>query len=168
MSKQSVWILNAGITSICLLGLVACFYTHVVEELKAENDSYVALCDISDHISCSKVFTTEYAKGLGIIPKTSILYMPNYMYGVIFYTLVAILSMFNKYPISAIAVTLAVCSNLATLYLAYLLYIINSICVVCVSTYIINFIILILTVKKHRNLFRDGTNKTKKRKKKSE
>lgn len=34
----------------------------------------------------------RYGKGFGIIPKTSFLYIPNPIYGLIFYALVAILS----------------------------------------------------------------------------
>ncbi|XP_078046073.1 vitamin-K epoxide reductase isoform X2 [Augochlora pura] len=115
-----------------------------------------------------QTFYFRYGKGFGIIPATSPLYMPNSVYGLIFYALVAILGMFNKYSISTLVITLGVCSNLGSIYLAYILYILNNVCVVCVSTYLVNAFILILAVKKHRKLFQDGTNKKKKKKKKSE
>ncbi|XP_078046072.1 vitamin-K epoxide reductase isoform X1 [Augochlora pura] len=168
MSKRSVWKLNVAIASVCLQGIALSYYGYVVETAKEENDSYEAMCDISEHISCTKAFMSEYGKGFGIIPATSPLYMPNSVYGLIFYALVAILGMFNKYSISTLVITLGVCSNLGSIYLAYILYILNNVCVVCVSTYLVNAFILILAVKKHRKLFQDGTNKKKKKKKKSE
>lgn len=167
-NKQSAWKLNVAIASACLQGFALSYYGYVVEMAKEENDSYEAMCDISEHVSCTKAFMSEYGKGFGIIPETSPFYMPNSVYGLIFYALVAILGMFNKYFTSALVVTLGVCSNLGSIYLAYILYILNNLCLVCVSTYVTNAIILILAVKKHRKLFRDGTNKKKKKKNKSE
>lgn len=167
-NKQSAWKLNVAIASACLQGFALSYYGYVVEMATEENDSYEAMCDISEHISCTKAFKSEYGKGFGIIPETSPLYMPNPVYGLILYALVAILGMFNKRYTSALVVTLAVSANLSSIYLAYILYILNNLCVVCVSTYVTNAIILILAVKKHRKLFRDGTNKKRKRKNKSE
>nr|XP_031835328.1 vitamin K epoxide reductase complex subunit 1 [Nomia melanderi] len=164
MSKRSTWKLNAAITSACVLGFALSYYAYIVEIKKEEDDSYEAMCDISEHISCTKLFTSDYGKGFGIIPETSPLYMLNPIYGLIFYALVAILNVFNKYPTSILVVTLGVCANLGTIYLAYILYILNNVCVVCVSSYIINAVILILAVKKHQKLSQDGTNKKKKKK----
>ena len=66
---------------------------------------------------------------------------------------------------SALVVTLGICANLGTIYLAYILYKLSNICVVCVSLYVVNAILLILAVKKHQNLCRkNGTNKKKKSK----
>ncbi|XP_076632537.1 vitamin-K epoxide reductase [Colletes latitarsis] len=165
-TKRSLWKIDAGITSACVLGIAASYYAYAVETAKEEDDSYEAMCDISEHISCTKAFSSEYGKGFGIIPESSLLYVPNSIYGLVFYTLVAILSTINKYPISAVVVTLGILSNIATFYLAYLLYVLNNICVICVSTYILNAIILILAVKKHRKLYRNGTNSNKRKKKK--
>ncbi|XP_076242422.1 vitamin-K epoxide reductase [Calliopsis andreniformis] len=164
--KKSMYKLNTGIISACILGFAASYYSYVVETAKEEDDSYTAMCDISEHVSCTKVFSSEYGKGFGIIPETSLFYMPNFVYGMIFYPFIAILSMVNKYATSIIVVTLGVLSNLGSIYLASILYMLNNICVVCVSTYIINAIILILAVKKHRKLFQNGTNKKKRKNKK--
>lgn len=162
--KRSIQKLNAAITTTCILGLATSYYAYYVEVATEENDSYEAMCDISEHISCTKVFSSEFGKGFGIIPETSIFYAPNSVYGLIFYALVAMLSMSNRYVTSVIVMTLGIFANIGTVYLAYLLYILNDICVVCVSTYIMNAVILILAVKKHRKLFR---NIVKNRKKKS-
>jgi vitamin-K-epoxide reductase (warfarin-sensitive) len=50
---------------------------------------------------------------------------------------------------------LAAVSNLVSIYLAYILYfILYNFCVVCVSTYGINFVILVLSTVKFRRLSR--------------
>ncbi|KOC66114.1 Vitamin K epoxide reductase complex subunit 1-like protein 1 [Habropoda laboriosa] len=163
-TKGSVQKLNTAIVIRCILGLAVSCYAYYVELATEEDDSYEAMCDISEHISCTKAFSSEYGKGFGIIPETSILYAPNPVYGLIFYALIALLSMSNRYITSAMVVTLGILANFGTIYLAYILYILNNICVVCVSTYIINAAILILSVKKHRQLF---WNAMKNRQKKS-
>lgn len=131
----------------------------------------------------------RYGKGFGIIPKTSLLYIPNPIYGLIFYTLVAILSTYclysincnhvinwgkiyfffilnniynnnflgvsNRYVTSILVVTLGIFANIGTIFLALILYKLNNICLVCVSIYILNAILLIFAIKKHRRLFRN-------------
>ncbi|XP_043594219.1 vitamin K epoxide reductase complex subunit 1-like protein 1 [Bombus pyrosoma] len=163
--KKSIRKLNTGIITACIVGFAISYYAYYVELAKEEDNSYEAVCDISEHVSCTKAFSSEYGKGFGIIPETSLLYAPNSIYGLTFYLLVAILSISNKYVTSALVVTLGICANLGTLYLAYILYKLSNICVVCVSLYVVNAILLILAVKKQRKLYRNnGTNKKKKSK----
>ncbi|OAD54340.1 Vitamin K epoxide reductase complex subunit 1-like protein 1, partial [Eufriesea mexicana] len=153
--KKSVRKLNAGIVTICIVGFTLSSYAHYIEKAKEKDDLYEAICDISEHLSCTKAFSSEYGKGFGIIPETSLLYMPNAVYGLIFYVLIAILSLWNRYVTSALVVTLGICANIGTIYLASILYKLNNVCVVCVSLYVVNAILLILAVKKHRKLFRN-------------
>ncbi|XP_003699979.1 vitamin-K epoxide reductase [Megachile rotundata] len=160
-NKKSARKINTAIILTCILGFSVSYYAYIVETKVENDDSYEAMCDISEHVSCTKAFASEYGKGFGIIPETSIFHIANSLYGLIFYALVAILSLSNKYIASAFVLMLAIASNIATIYLAYILYKLNNICVVCVSTYIINVILLILAVKKHRKLFRHGTAKRK-------
>ncbi|XP_018403437.1 PREDICTED: vitamin K epoxide reductase complex subunit 1-like protein 1 [Cyphomyrmex costatus] len=141
---------NAGIVSMCVLGFVISCYVYTVEVKMEENDSYQPLCDISEHISCSKVFMTEYGKGFGLFPKDSMFNIPNPIYGLVFYMLVAILSMINDYTFSAATVVVGIISNIFTIYLSSILYLYRDICIVCISTYIINMVITFLAVKKFR------------------
>ncbi|XP_076169396.1 vitamin-K epoxide reductase [Ptiloglossa arizonensis] len=164
-TKKPVWGIDPGIITACTLGFAASYYAYIVETTAEKEASYEAMCDISEHVSCSKIFASEYGKGFGIIPESSVLYMPNSVYGLIFYIVVAILSTINKYSIPIFVVWLGFWSNIGTVYLTYILYKLNNICVVCVSTYFINAIILILAIKKYRKLFQNGTNKNKKKKK---
>ncbi|KOX79863.1 Vitamin K epoxide reductase complex subunit 1-like protein 1 [Melipona quadrifasciata] len=163
--KKSLQKLNAGIITTCIVGFAGSYYAYYVELAKEKDDLYEAMCDISEHVSCTKAFSSEYGKGFGIIPETSLLYAPNPVYGLIFYVLVTILSILNRRMTSALVVTLGICANLGTIYLAYILYKLSNICVVCVSLYVVNAILLILVVKKYRKLCRkNGTNKKKKSK----
>ncbi len=42
-----------------LIGLILAGYALFVEHKKAQDDSYTAMCDIDEHMSCSKVFTSK-------------------------------------------------------------------------------------------------------------
>lgn len=53
--NRVVWILSA-------IGIILCIYTYVVETRKEEDSSYEAMCDINEHISCTRVFTSKYVK----------------------------------------------------------------------------------------------------------
>ncbi|XP_018060150.1 PREDICTED: vitamin K epoxide reductase complex subunit 1 [Atta colombica] len=141
---------NAGIVLMCVFGLIFSYYAYTVEVKKDQDDSYQPLCDISEHISCTKVFMTEYGKGFGLFPKDSVFHIRNPIYGLIFYTLVAILSMINNYTFSAATVILGIISNILSIYLSHILYLYRDICVVCISTYITNAMITFFAIKKFR------------------
>ncbi|KAG5308402.1 VKORL protein, partial [Acromyrmex insinuator] len=166
---------NAGIIFTCVLGLIFSYYAYAVEVKKDQDDSYQPLCDISEHISCTKVFMTEYGKGFGLFPKDSMFNVRNPIYGLMFYTLVAILSMYsiivayvsihmsyititksffsgmiNNYIFSAATVILGIISNIFSIYLSHILYLQRDICVVCISMYIINVMITFFAIKKFR------------------
>lgn len=42
-----------------VVGLILAGYALFVEHKKAQDDSYTAMCDIDEHMSCSKVFTSK-------------------------------------------------------------------------------------------------------------
>ena len=44
----------------CLVGLVLSGYALFVEHQKEKDETYTAMCDINEHVSCSKVFTSKY------------------------------------------------------------------------------------------------------------
>jgi len=75
----------------CILGIILCLYTIKVEIFKSRDSSYTALCDFNEWISCSKVFTSAYGKGFGLIPKDSFLNQPNSIYGLAFFLMQLIL-----------------------------------------------------------------------------
>ncbi|TGZ47411.1 vitamin K epoxide reductase complex subunit 1-like protein 1 [Temnothorax longispinosus] len=155
---------NAGIVSACVIGLGLSYYVYVVETKKEQDDSYEAMCDISETITCTKVYATEYGKGFGLFPKDSVFNVPNPMYGLAFYTQFAVLSMINNYACTATIVVLGILSNICSIYLIHILYLLKYICVVCVSMYIVNAVITYLAIKKFRKLTAGDTYKKKMKK----
>lgn len=49
-----------GIILLSLLGLALSIYAYHVETMKEANPDYVAKCDLSEQVSCSKVFASRY------------------------------------------------------------------------------------------------------------
>ena len=50
---------NTGIVTSCVIGLALSYYAWVVEVAKERDDSYEAMCDLSEHFSCTKAFMSE-------------------------------------------------------------------------------------------------------------
>ena len=66
----------------------------------SKDPEYTALCDISSlQMSCSKVFTSKYGKGFGlvslILPDDHPANQPNSVYGIVFYSLILLMSFLN-------------------------------------------------------------------------
>uniref|UniRef100_T1J6K7 vitamin-K-epoxide reductase (warfarin-sensitive) n=1 Tax=Strigamia maritima TaxID=126957 RepID=T1J6K7_STRMM len=143
--------LHIWITFCCMLGLSLSFYAYYVEVQKTRNKKYTAFCDISEHVSCSKVFNSKYGTGFGILDKilgkNSLFNQPNGIYGMLFYLIFPIIAYYDSLVILQIGIALF--SNLMSIYLAAILYfVLYDFCVVCISTYVINAIITALSFKK--------------------
>ena len=139
----------------CLLSIYALF----VETVARREDSFQALCDVSNEISCSKVFLSEYGKilsKLGIVPHDSMLDVPNAGLGLLFYAIVILFANVSLPSGSEgggnlqllLLLLASVLSMTTSAYLAAALYIEMGalICLVCLSTYACNIAIFILTV----------------------
>jgi uncharacterized membrane protein len=127
-------ILVFQIITICgfLISLYALYVRHKV--LKAP--TYSPICDIRANISCSKALGSQYSKTMGV---------PNALAGLLFYTLVFIMSF--SYMHLAIYPVLA--SVLFSLYLAYISYIKQkNFCLVCTLTYLVNIALLVIALIK--------------------
>ncbi|XP_066433102.1 vitamin K epoxide reductase complex subunit 1-like protein 1 [Eleutherodactylus coqui] len=156
---------------VCVLGIALSVYAYHVETSREKDATYRALCDINPSISCSKVFTSRWGRGFGLVENIlgaqSLLNQPNSVFGVVFYVLQIVLGFVG---LVAAAVTLLVTSLVSiagSLYLAYILfYILEDFCVICVTTYVLNFILLLLNVKRLRCLTASTSRKKKKNKKK--
>lgn len=57
--KKSIGKLNAKIVTTCIVGFVLSYYAYYVELAKEEDDSYEAVCDINEHVSCTKAFSSK-------------------------------------------------------------------------------------------------------------
>ncbi|XP_023936086.1 vitamin K epoxide reductase complex subunit 1-like protein 1 [Bicyclus anynana] len=142
--------LNRAIITISLVGVLVSTYALYVELLADLRPGYKAMCDISEHASCSKVLTSKYAKGLGLVPEGSPFKVPNCVYGIIFYCIIIFLTTYDHLMAVRLQLGLSAMSLVICVYLAYLLiFILKDFCVVCVSTYVVNIANTFLIKKKH-------------------
>jgi vitamin-K-epoxide reductase (warfarin-sensitive) len=141
-----------SIFHFCFIGICLSLYALFVEYKAGMDSSYVALCDISEDLACSKVFLSKYGRiwsALGVIPDGSALDLPNSVYGVAFYSTYALLCWYRHSSgiIPDILLALSVVSMVLSTYLSYILtYVLEDVCVVCYSTYLINFIIFLFSI----------------------
>ncbi|KAG0715002.1 Vitamin K epoxide reductase complex subunit 1 [Chionoecetes opilio] len=84
-----------GMMAVSCVGVMLSTYALHVEVSKEANTTYRALCDISAAVSCSKVFTSRFGKGFGLVGQLlgedHVLNQPNSIFGIIFYAIIIIL-----------------------------------------------------------------------------
>ncbi|XP_053684586.1 vitamin K epoxide reductase complex subunit 1 [Sabethes cyaneus] len=151
---------TACLVGLSLAGFLLSLYTSYVEIRSERDHGYQAMCDISEHISCTKVFTSAYGRGFGLVGpvfgEQSALNLPNGFYGIFYYFLMAGLSFSNNLRVAYFATYLIGLSNILSIYLAYLLYfVLKDLCVVCVTTYAVNLISLIVAMQKVHIMVRE-------------
>ncbi|XP_013186884.1 vitamin K epoxide reductase complex subunit 1-like protein 1 isoform X2 [Amyelois transitella] len=145
--------LSRYITVVAIAGVLVSTYALYVEMAAEAHPGYKALCDIAEYASCSRVLTSEYSKGFGVMPKESSLEVPNCIYGILFYCIMILLATFDQKFIVRLQFYLAIASVASSVYLAYLLaFVLRDFCIVCVSTYFINAALVGLVYKKDRLL----------------
>ena len=115
-------------------GFLISAYALYVRDKVLKPPSYSPICDISARISCSKALGSRYSRTLGI---------PNPLAGLLFYTLLFVLSFSNMH----LAIYPAAAAALFSLYLAYISYIKQkNFCLVCTLTYLVNIALLMLAI----------------------
>lgn len=144
-----------------ILGILVSLYALWVEHRKALDDTYEALCDLSEGASCTKVLMSSYGhifSHFGLVPNGSFLDVPNPVLGLCFYSLV-LLWPWNNSRLPVLVASLG--SVLFSAYLGYILYaVLKDFCLVCVSSYIINAVILVVEVFNSTSLIsREGSSK---------
>jgi vitamin-K-epoxide reductase (warfarin-sensitive) len=127
---------------LSLSGLVISCYALYVEVSKESDPNFVALCDLSEKSSCSRVLTSSYGTGLGLVRlvlgEDSVLNVSNALYGIIMYSLLALFSLSpildrTLFPVIVFA------STASSLYLLYImLYVLEDLCVVCMGIHAVN------------------------------
>ncbi|KAJ8982540.1 hypothetical protein NQ317_005542 [Molorchus minor] len=153
MISISLQRINSLLTFSCLVGLGLSLYSYTVEVQVELNKDYQPLCDINSHVSCTKAFKSEYGKGFGIFDKQSILYKPNSLFGIMFYSMLGTLALSNSNFVTLLSMISIAVSNIMSLYFAYILYfILKDLCIVCVSIYVVNVANLILIHLKMKTL----------------
>ncbi|XP_029462743.1 vitamin K epoxide reductase complex subunit 1 [Rhinatrema bivittatum] len=149
----------------CTLGILLSVYAYHVETSKESDASYRALCDINASISCSKVFTSRWGRGFGLLEnfagRNSVINQPNSVFGVVFYCLQILLGFVGSSAAAATLLGTSVVSVAGSLFLAYILFfVLHDFCVICVTTYILNFTLFFLNWKRLGYL-QQGTGKAK-------
>ncbi|XP_075422652.1 vitamin K epoxide reductase complex subunit 1 [Ascaphus truei] len=142
---------------LCALGIALSVYAYHVETSKERDGGYTALCDINPSISCSKVFTSRWGRGFGLLENIfgpqSVVNQPNSVFGVLFYGLQVLLGFQGTVAAAVALLGTSLASIAGSLYLAYILfYILEDFCVVCITTYILNVALLLLNVQRLRGL----------------
>lgn len=157
--KHVIFPNQGALVLLCLFGYAVCIYALSVEFHVEANPEYEALCDINEKMSCSKVLTSEYGKGFGllgyILGHDHLLNLKNPFFGLAFYTIQLILSDMKGSFAYKFQLATAIMANCGTLWLAYILYfVLNDFCVVCVSTYAINFCVLLTNIARFKEMRR--------------
>ncbi|XP_026888466.2 vitamin K epoxide reductase complex subunit 1 [Electrophorus electricus] len=142
---------------LCCLGFVLSVYALHVELSRENNPEYRAMCDLAESVSCSKVFTSRWGRGFGLVQlfvgKDSALNQPNSLLGIIFYILQLGLGQIASSKAALLLVMMSCFSVVGSVYLAAILVLVlGDFCVVCVSTYIINFALLYTNLKRRTGL----------------
>ena len=117
-----------------VIGFALSWYAYHVEQYAGKKKGYVAICDLNDHASCTKAFSSKYGITLG---------MSNGTWGMLFYIVMIVLSLLGEIQYLFLLSSLAV---LASIYLAYVLLVkVRTVCVVCSSIYAINIALSVST-----------------------
>ncbi|XP_025089274.1 vitamin K epoxide reductase complex subunit 1-like [Pomacea canaliculata] len=157
-SKRVLLWSKRGTLSLCTLGIVVSVYALYVEIIAERVEGYTALCDIGHRMSCSRVLTSRWGRGFGLVDKVlskdSILNQPNSIYGLAFYFFQATLAFNSTFSGSVVQLVAAFLANLGSIYLGYILFaIIQDICIICIATYILNFFLLICSIVKVKSAY---------------
>ncbi|XP_026099246.1 vitamin K epoxide reductase complex subunit 1-like protein 1 [Carassius auratus] len=138
---------------VCLSGILLSLYAFHVEREKTRDANYRAMCDLSSSISCSKVFTSRWGRGFGLLGtifgNDSAVNQPNSVYGILFYIFQLLLGLTASAMAALILMTTSIASVMGSLYLGYILYfVLKDFCVICITTYALNFILFVLNYKR--------------------
>uniref|UniRef100_A0A8C7PDQ3 vitamin-K-epoxide reductase (warfarin-sensitive) n=2 Tax=Oncorhynchus mykiss TaxID=8022 RepID=A0A8C7PDQ3_ONCMY len=138
---------------VCVLGILLSLYAYHVETEKARDSNYRAMCDVSNSISCSKVFTSRWGRGFGLLGSIfgidSAMNQPNSVYGIFFYIFQLLLGITVSAMAALIVMTTSILSVMGSLYLGYILYfVLKDFCIICITTYALNFILFMLNYKR--------------------
>ena len=118
-----------------VIGLCISMYIYSIEQKLKKNPNYKPMCDVSDSVSCTKPMKSNYAQ---------MFYISNSVISMIFYSVLAVFSLLGMHKIIFF---LVVAGCIVSCILAYFLYFrIKSLCILCTSLYIINFILLYLSM----------------------
>ena len=119
-----------------LIGFSVLVYAYVVEKKIKKNPFYKPACDLSDRISCSKPITSSYG---------NMFFISNSLAGMCFYAVIATLALLGA---AKLLLVVTIGGALFSCILAYILYVkIQALCIVCTSLYVVNGVLLYLSIQ---------------------
>ncbi|KAM5228100.1 vitamin K epoxide reductase complex subunit 1 isoform 1-T1 [Ctenodactylus gundi] len=138
--------------ALCLAGVVLSLYALHVVAARARDWDYRALCDVGTAISCSRVFSSRWGQGFGLVEPMlgadSVLNQSNSVFGCIFYSLQLLLGCLRGRWASVLLVLSSLVSLAGSLYLAWILFfVLYDFCIVCITTYAINVGLMWLSLR---------------------
>ncbi|XP_050408303.1 vitamin K epoxide reductase complex subunit 1-like protein 1 [Patella vulgata] len=142
---------------INLLGICVSMYALRIELKKEADPTYRAACDFNSRMSCSKVLTSKYSKGFGIVGvlfgEDHLLNQRNCNLGILFYTVQILLAFLpNPAVCSRLLLCCSIAGGIGSVYLALILFIVlKDVCLVCITTYIINGALMYLNYSLYKN-----------------
>ncbi|XP_050408302.1 vitamin K epoxide reductase complex subunit 1 [Patella vulgata] len=147
--------LRISILTLCALGMGLSVYALHVEISKERDSSYTALCDYNELISCSKVFSSRYGRGFGLVDRVlgndSVINQPNSVFGMAYFTFQTALAFNPSYVGCVVQLFASVIANIGSVYLAFILYyVLEDFCIVCVSTYVVNILVFSCAIIKYK------------------
>ncbi|KAK7087556.1 vitamin K epoxide reductase complex subunit 1-like protein 1 [Littorina saxatilis] len=156
--RSESWIRTTTLI-LCALGMMLSVYSVYVEVLVERLPGYQALCDISPTMSCTRVFSSRWGKGFGLVElvfsKDSVFNQPNGVFGMAIYTFLVFIAFQPEFPASMIQTFVSLLTNFGSVYLGYILvFILKDTCVICISIYIVNFFILLVSLVKLRRSYK--------------
>ncbi|XP_060655775.1 vitamin K epoxide reductase complex subunit 1 [Drosophila nasuta] len=144
---------------LCICGLVISIYSLYVKVQLDYDDSYAAMCDLAEQVSCTAVFKSEYGRGFGLTQlifgaSSTYLNPPNGSIGVVFYVLLFISSFYERRWICQLQLLSAIVSLLLCIYLGgLLLLVLYDCCVVCVCIYAVHMLLLMEVYGRYRRIY---------------
>jgi vitamin-K-epoxide reductase (warfarin-sensitive) len=133
IQKRGVMML-LSVALISVVGFLICLYGFFIERKVKADQKYKAICDLSDHVSCTKTFLSPWGSLFGI---------SNIQLGLVAYFVMFLVALIGK---TCLAFLLATGFMIATIFFAYILFTkVKTFCLICVSTYIVNLILFIVT-----------------------
>jgi uncharacterized membrane protein len=92
MTQEALFLkCTQGIIISSSIGALLSLYSFYVEMSAEADENYEAMCDINEYVSCTKVFTSPYGRGMGLVApfmgEDSIFNVPNGLLGFVFYAI---------------------------------------------------------------------------------
>jgi vitamin-K-epoxide reductase (warfarin-sensitive) len=123
---------------LAITGIVISAYSYFIERKLLGNPHYRPWCNISARYACSKVMTSKYS---------NLLYIPNSLIGIAFYTGVAVAACFS---LAQVVMYASLCACIISMILAYIMIKkVKAICVLCCALYAINVALLVASYTRY-------------------